>query len=74
MKAMVHILLVLFIGLVKLAAKLRLLIPLAYVLIAGTVFHEWATTHEPLPIGILAGLILLSLGSWAITIVRKVKG
>lgn len=73
MKAMVHILLVFFMGLFKLAAKLRLLVPLLYALIVGTVFHEWAAANEVLAVVILVGLVVLSLGSWVVTVVRKVK-
>lgn len=73
MKAMVHILLVFFVGLIKIAAKLRLLIPLLYALIAGTIFHEWAAENEVLALGILAGLVVLTLGSWVVTAVSKVR-
>lgn len=72
MKALICILSALCFCSCKLAAKLRLLVPLLYVLIAGTIFHEWATANEVLAIGILVTLVLISLGSWAITAIKKV--
>lgn len=72
MKALICIISALFLGLCKLAAKLRLLVPLLYVLIAGTIFHEWTTENEIFAIGILVTLVLISLGSWVITVIKKV--
>ena len=74
MKSLLSFFLFLVFGLLKLAAKLRLLIPLLYALIMGTVFHEWAGAHETLAIAILLVLVTLSLASWVATAVKAVRG
>ena len=48
----------------KIAGKLRLTLPLVYFLLIATVLNPWAATHEKLALGILFGLIALSVVSW----------
>lgn len=59
----------------KIAAKLRLTIPVLYILTAGvsTVFTDWVSQHEKLILfGLYAQLILVAL-SWAITAVKAIQ-
>ena len=48
----------------KIAGKLRLTLPLVYFLLIATVLNPWAAAHEKLALGILFGLIALSVISW----------
>ena len=48
----------------KIAGKLRLTLPLVYFLLIVTVLNPWAAAHEKLALGILFGLIALSVISW----------
>ena len=57
----------------KIAAKLRLLPPLVYALLMGTVFMEWQHQHTTLAYGIFYALIGLSLLSWIIPVIRKIR-
>lgn len=59
--------------LLRLAAKLRLAIPLLYALIAPTVFHSWFYAHHTLATGIGYGLFGLAALSWVITLAGKVR-
>ena len=59
--------------LLRLAAKLRLAIPLLYALIAPTVFHSWFYAHHTLATGIGYGLFGLAALSWGITLAGKVR-
>lgn len=59
----------------KIAAKLRLTIPVLYILAAGisTVFTDWVSQREKLILfGLYAQLILVAL-SWAITAVKAIQ-
>lgn len=57
----------------RVAAVFRLTIPLLYALIAPTVFVGWYDAHLALAEGILYGLIGLTVLSWIISFIRKVK-
>ena len=59
--------------LLRLAAKLRLAIPLLYALIAPTVFHSWFYAHHTLATGIGYSLFGLAALSWGITLAGKVR-
>ena len=59
--------------LLRLAAKLRLAIPLLYALIAPTVFHSWFYAHHTLATGIGCSLFGLAALSWGITLAGKVR-
>lgn len=57
----------------RVAGKLRLGIPLLYVVLASTVFHEWAAAHELLAniiLGVLLGLVVVS---WIVSLVRRIR-
>ena len=59
----------------KIAAKLRLTIPVLYILAAGisTVFTDWASQHEKLILfGLYAQLVLVAL-SWVVTAVKAIR-
>ena len=59
----------------KIAAKLRLTIPVLYILAAGisTVFTDWVSQHEKLILfGLYAQLAVVAL-SWVITAVKAVQ-
>ena len=59
----------------KIAAKLRLTIPVLYILAAGisTVFTDWVSQHEKLILfGLYAQLMLVAL-SWVITAVKAIQ-
>lgn len=48
----------------KIAGKLRLTLPLVYLLLVSTILNKWAASHEPLAIAILYILVALSVVSW----------
>lgn len=48
----------------KLAGKLRLTIPLFYLLLTSTILNKWASSHEKTAFIILFLLIAVSLLSW----------
>lgn len=52
----------------RIAGKLRLTLPLVYFLLIATVLNPWAAAHEKLALGILFGLIALSVISWLISL------
>ena len=59
----------------KIAAKLRLTIPVLYILAAGisTVFTDWASQHEKLILfGLYTQLMLVAL-SWVVTAVKAIQ-
>lgn len=57
----------------KISAKLRLTIPLIYLILCCTVFSPWASAHEPLALGILLFLTIICLLSWVYTLRQKLK-
>lgn len=75
---MTMILLILGIGafflpiLFHLAIRLRLGIPMLYMVLALTVFHGWTQAHPVLADGIFFVLVGLAALSWVVTAVRKV--
>lgn len=54
-----------------LALKLRLGVPMLYIVLALTVFHDWTRANPELADGILFALVGLVALSWAVTAVRK---
>ncbi len=54
----------------RLAARLRLIIPLLYTLAASvsTFFTDWVPEHEPLVLAGLGVLLLLTLLSWLVSL------
>jgi len=54
----------------RFALKLRLGIPMLYVLLALTVFHGWYQAHTVLADGIFFALVALAALSWVVTLLR----
>lgn len=57
----------------KVAGKLRLSIPLLYIILMITVFRNWASANETLSVGILIGIVALCLISWIVSLVRTIR-
>lgn len=55
----------------RLALKLRLGIPMLYIVLALTVFHDWVRANPTLADGILFALVGLVILSWVVTAVRN---
>lgn len=73
MASILRLLLVVFAIILRVAIMLRLVVPLMYIVLMATVFSGWAKANETLAIGILIALVALSIASWIVTIVRKVR-
>lgn len=56
----------------RLALKLRLGIPMLYIVLALTLFHDWTRANPALADGILFALVGLVALSWVVTGVRKI--
>ncbi len=54
-----------------LALRLRLGIPMLYIVLALTVFHDWTRSNPELADGILFALVGLAALSWVVTAARK---
>lgn len=57
--------------LLRLALKLRLGIPMLYVVLMLTVFHGWYQAHTALADGIFFALASLAALSWVVTLLRR---
>lgn len=57
----------------RLAARLRLTLPLLYALLAPSVFGEWFACHPVLANGIGRALLCVSLLSWGCTTWRRLR-
>ena len=57
----------------RIAGKLRLGIPLLYVLVVSFGFPGWASKNELLANGILGVLLGIVLISWVVTLIRKIR-
>ena len=66
---MLHLLLLL----IRIAMKLRLSIPLVYLLLMITVFQPWYRVHAALADGIFLALVGCVMLSWIISFVRFVR-
>ncbi len=66
--------LILLFLLIRFSGKLRLTIPLWYVFLVPTIFHEWYDTHEHLANGISFGMLALVALSWVMTLTKRVRG
>ena len=67
--AMIHLLLLL----IRIAMKLRLSIPLVYLVLTFTVFQPWYRVHAPLADGIFLVMLGCVMLSWIISFVRFVR-
>ena len=66
---MIHLLLLL----IRIAMKLRLSIPLVYLVLMLTVFQPWYRVHTALADGIFLALVGCVMLSWIISFVRFVR-
>jgi hypothetical protein len=57
----------------KIAGKLRLTIPLICFLLFSTVLNEWASEHETVAYIILFSLLGLTVLSWIVSLVKKIR-
>ena len=57
----------------RLAARLRLAIPLAWALVVPTLFHQWYYAHYALANGIWWAMLVLAALSWMVSLVRWVQ-
>lgn len=63
-----------FIGLAfRLAAMMRLGIPLLYTLVLAFIFPSWAHEHQELSMWILYGLLALVAISWIVSLLKKIR-
>lgn len=69
----IYIAIIFFSLVLRAAGKLRLTIPLLYIILLATVFNEWAAKNETLSIVIFGALMALVVASWVVTIVRTVR-
>ena len=60
--------------LIRYAGKLRLTIPLWYVFLVPTVFHEWYDAHQLLADGIWFAMLVLVALSWVVTLAKRIRG
>ena len=67
--AMIHLLLLL----IRIAMKLRLSIPLVYLVLMLTVFQPWYRAHTALADGIFLALVGCTVLSWIISLIRFVR-
>ena len=58
----------------RIASALGLSVPLAYGIIAPTLFYDWFHTNQQLAEGIGWGLIALVAVGWLISLIRKIAG
>lgn len=67
----------LFVTMISLATrillKLRLGVPLLYIILMVTVFKEWAAMHNALSVGILIALVAVVFIGRVASFVRKVR-
>lgn len=56
--------------LLRLAHRLRLTLPLLYLLAAPTLLRGWYLTHTALAVGIFYAMVALVALSWVVTLVR----
>ena len=66
---MLHLLLLL----IRIAMKLRLSIPLVYLVLMLTAFRPWYRVHTALADGIFLALVGCTVLSWIISLVRFVR-
>ena len=57
----------------RLAARLRLAVPLAWALVVPTLFHQWYYAHYALANGIWWAMLVLAALSWVVSLVRWVR-
>lgn len=64
----------LFLSLIfRLAGKLRLTLPLIYLILTATVLNPWAAAHETLAFAILYGLLAIAAISWLFSFKNAIR-
>lgn len=64
----------LFLSLIfRLAGKLRLTLPLIYLVLTATVLNPWAAAHETLAFAILYGLLAIATISWLFSLKNAIR-
>lgn len=58
----------------RISSALGLSVPLAYGIIAPTLFYDWFHTNQQLAEGIGWGLIALVAVCWLVSLIRKIAG
>ena len=71
---LISLVLTLFSIVLSVTGALRLTIPLLYVLLVPTLFHEWYYAHQTMAEGIWYAMLMMVVLSWVVTIVKRVKG
>ena len=59
--------------LIRFAGKLRLTIPLWYVFLVPTVFHEWYDAHQLFADGLWFAMLALVALRWAMTLTKRIR-
>lgn len=62
-----------FMAIFKLILKLRLGIPLIYLILCSTILAPWATAYETLSMVIFFGLLAIVAASWIYTAVKYIR-
>ena len=57
----------------RVAAKLRLTLPIIYIILMAFVFNDWADKHEVLSIGILIVILVLVVISWIYSFIKAIR-
>ena len=57
----------------KVAGKLRLTLPIICFLLFATVLNKWASEHETLSFIILFSLLGLTVLSWIVSLIKKIR-
>jgi pilus assembly protein TadC len=57
----------------KVAGKLRLTLPIICFLLFSTVLNKWASEHETLSFIILFSLLGLTVLSWIVSLIKKIR-
>ena len=70
---LISLVLTLFSIVLSVTGALRLTIPLLYVLLVPTLFHEWYYAHQTMAEGIWYAMLMMVVLSWVVTIVKRVK-
>ena len=60
--------------LIRYAGKLQLTIPLWYVVLVPTVFHEWYDAHQLLADSLWFKMLALVALSWVMTLAKRIRG
>ena len=64
----------LFLSLIfRLAGKLRLTLPLIYLVLTATVLNPWAAAHETLAFAILYGMLAITAISWLFSLKNAIR-